>query len=327
MKQSLNSRRIVLRGATGVAAAGMLGVPLVGRGQSDSIVLGHLTPRTGFLGPLGELGVQAADLAVEQINAEGGIMGRKMSLIKEDSVNPQTASTKAERLIERDKVAAIVGEISSASCLTIAQVAQRTKNLFINTGGNSDALRGANCNRYMFHVESQNSMYVKTCGQSLLSQGLVKDKKWFSLTADYAFGHDLLRVAKLFMEANGGRFAADKLVPTDATDFSALLLEIRPDVPGSRVRLRHRRCLGRRQGQLFRHMAAGVAPPAGDTGLEEVCCRLHQEVRQAPGEPGLGRLQRGAHHRAQHAGDQVHRTPQDHRAPGKGREVRRHEGA
>lgn len=230
-QQSMKSRRDVLKGATGIVAASALGVPVISRAQGDAIVLGHLTPRTGFLGPLGELGVMAADLAVEQINAEGGVMGRKLELIKEDSVNPQTASTKAERLIERDKVAAIVGEISSASCLTIAQVAQRTKNLFVNTGGNSDALRGANCNRFMFHVESQNSMYVKTCGLALLKQGLVKDKKWFSLTADYAFGHDLLRVAKKFMESSGGNFAADKLVPTDATDFSALLLEIRSAKP------------------------------------------------------------------------------------------------
>src|SRR5439155_383127 len=136
-----------------------------------------------------------------------------------DSVNPQTASTKAERMIERDKVACIIGEISSASCLTIAQVAQRTKTLFINTGGNSDALRGSDCKRYMFHVESQNSMYVKTVGRSFLRDGLVKGKKWYSLTADYAFGHDLLKVSKRFMEANGGNFAGDDLVPTDATDF------------------------------------------------------------------------------------------------------------
>ncbi len=83
----------------------------------------------------------------------------------------------------------------------------------------------------MFHIESQNSMYVKTCGRSLLAQGLVKGRKWYSLTADYAFGHDLLRVAKKFMEQNGGNFAADKLVPTDAADFSALLLEIRNAKP------------------------------------------------------------------------------------------------
>jgi len=159
------------------------------------------------------------------------MMGRKVELLKEDSVNPQTASTKAERMIERDKVACIIGEISSASCLTIAQVASRTKTLYINTGGNSDALRGKDCQRYMFHVESQNSMYVKTVGRSLLRDGLVKGKKWYSLTADYAFGHDLLKVSKRFMEANGGQFAGDDLVPTDAADFSAYLLKIREAKP------------------------------------------------------------------------------------------------
>lgn len=221
------SRRAALGGA---AAAGALIIakPSVILAQTPDVIrFGHLTPRTGFLGPLGEYGVMAADLAVEEINAAGGVLGRKLEILKEDSVNPQTASTKAERMVERDKVAAIIGEISSASCLTIAQVAQRTKTLYINTGGNSDALRGANCNKYMFHVESQNSMYVKTCGRSLMAQGLVQGKKWFSLTADYAFGHDLLKVAKRFMEGAGGQFAADKLVPTDLTDFSALLLEIR----------------------------------------------------------------------------------------------------
>jgi branched-chain amino acid transport system substrate-binding protein len=193
--------------------------------------VGHLTPRTGFLGPLGEYAVQAMDMAVAEINAAGGVMGRKLDLLKEDSVNPQTASTKAERMIERDKVAFIIGEISSASALTISQVAERTKTLFINTGANSDELRGKGCKRYMFHIESQNSMYVKTCGRSLMAQGLVKDKKWFSLTADYAFGHDLLKVAKRFMGANGGAFAADKLMPTDVTDFSPILLEIRNAKP------------------------------------------------------------------------------------------------
>ena len=226
------SRRTVIKGAlAGAATTGLAGFPFISYGQSDVIKIGHLTPRTGFLGPLGEFAVQAVDMAVAEINAAGGINGRKIELLKEDSVNPQTATTKAERMIERDKVACIIGEISSASGLAIGQVAERTKTLFINTGCNSDQLRGKSCNKYMFHIESQNSMYVKTCGRALLAQGLVKDKKWFSLTADYAFGHDLLRVAKKFMAANGGDFAADKLVPTDATDFSPLLLEIRNAKP------------------------------------------------------------------------------------------------
>jgi branched-chain amino acid transport system substrate-binding protein len=227
------SRRGLLKGAAGAAAIGVIGAPAIVKAQSDVIRIGHLTPRTGFLGPLGEYAVMSIDLAVEEINAAGGINGRKVEVLKEDSVNPQTASTKAERMIERDKVACIIGEISSASCLTIAQVAQRNKTLFINTGGNSDALRGADCKRYMFHVESQNSMYVKSVGRSFMQQGLVSGKSWYSLTADYAFGHDLLKVAKRFMEGNGGKFAGDELVPTDATDFSSYLLKIRsakPDV-------------------------------------------------------------------------------------------------
>lgn len=225
------NRRSLLKGAAGTALMAGIGMPAISKAQSDTLKIGHLTPRTGFLGPLGEYAVQAADLAVEEINAGGGVAGRKIELIKEDSVNPQTASTKAERLIERDKVACIVGEISSASCLAIAQVAQRTKNLFINTGGNSDALRGSNCNQYMFHVESQNSMYVKTVGRALLANNMVKGKRWYSLTADYAFGHDLLRVAKRFMEANGGQFAADELMPTDFSDFSTILTKIRSAKP------------------------------------------------------------------------------------------------
>jgi branched-chain amino acid transport system substrate-binding protein len=225
------NRRDVLKSGAGTILAGTVAMPSIVRAQADAIVIGHLTPRTGFLGPLGEYAVLAMDLAVEEINASGGINGRKVTLIKEDSVNPQTASTKAERMIERDKVACIIGEISSASALTIGQVAQRLKTIFINTGANSDALRGSDCKRYMFHIESQNSMYVKTVGRSFLKSGLVTGKKWYSLTADYAFGHDLLKVAKRFMQANGGEFAGDDLVPTDAADFSAYLLKIRNAKP------------------------------------------------------------------------------------------------
>ena len=224
-------RRDLIKSAGAVTALGTLGFPAIVRSQADAIRIGHLTPRTGFLGPLGEYAVMGVNLAVEEINAGGGIMGRKIDLIAEDSVNPQTASTKAERLIERDKVVAIIGEISSASGLAIAQVAQRNRILFFNTGCNSDELRGKSCNRYMFHTEAANTMYVNACGQALLRDGMVKGKKWYSLTADYAFGHDLLKVAKRFMQANGAEFVADELVPTDVADFSPYLLKIRNSKP------------------------------------------------------------------------------------------------
>ena len=232
------SRRSLMKGAAGSALLAGVGMPAISRAQSDVIRIGHLTPLTGFLGPLGEYAQMGVRLAAEEINAAGGVLGRKIDLVMEDSVNPQTASAKAERLIDRDKVAMIIGEISSASGLAIGQVANRLKAVFINTGCNSDALRGASCNPYMFHIEAANSMYVEGVGNYLLRDNLVKGKKWYTLTADYAFGHDLARVARGFLTKNGGQLAGDELVPTDATDFSPYLLKIRqarPDVVASNL--------------------------------------------------------------------------------------------
>lgn len=226
-------RRRILKISTALAGASILGFPAIVRAQSDMIRIGHLTPRTGFLGALGEYSVMAATLAVEEINRSGGVLGRQIELLAEDSVNPSTASTKAGRMFERDNVVAVVGEISSASALVISQVAQRNKRIFVNSGANSDELRGKSCNRYMFHVEVGNTTNVKACGQALVRQGLVKDKKMYALSADYAFGHDLLRAAKAFLTANGGNLIGDELVATDVTDFSPYLLKIRqarPDV-------------------------------------------------------------------------------------------------
>ena len=88
-------RRGLLQGGAAAAGLSVLGFPSISRGQAETIRLGHLTPRTGFLGPLGEYAVMGVNLAVDEINAGGGVMGRKIELIAEDSVNPQTASTKA----------------------------------------------------------------------------------------------------------------------------------------------------------------------------------------------------------------------------------------
>ena len=232
------SRRTLLLGSAGAAALTGIGMPAIVKAQADAIRIGHLTPLTGFLGPLGEYAQMGVRLAAEEVNAAGGILGRKVELVMEDSVNPQTGSAKAERLIERDKVAMIIGEISSATALAIGQVANRTKTVFINTGANSDALRGPSCNQYMFHIEAANSMYVEGVGNYLLRENMVKGKKWYTLTADYAFGHDLAKVAKRFLEKNGGQLAGDDLVPTDAADFSPYLLKIRqarPDIVASNL--------------------------------------------------------------------------------------------
>lgn len=223
-------RRKVLQ--AGAASALSLGFPGIVR-AADTIKIGHLTPLTGFLGALGAYAVMGKDMAVEEINAGGGIMGRKLEVMSEDSVNPATASTKAQRMLERDGATVLIGEINSGSAKTIMQVAARNKRLFMSTGARSDVLRGKDCNRYTFHVDIPVTVMVNVVGLQLVKDNLMKGKKFFSLTSDYLFGHDLSKGAKAFFAANGGNLIGDELIPTDATDFSPYLLKIRqakPDV-------------------------------------------------------------------------------------------------
>jgi branched-chain amino acid transport system substrate-binding protein len=224
-------RRSVLRGGAGLAGLAALGWAGAAWAQQDKIRIGHLTPLTGFLGALGEYAVAGIKMAADEINAAGGVLGKPLEVMSEDSVNPQVAATKAQRMIERDNVAVLMGEINSASALTISQVAARNKKLFMSIGARSDALRGKDCNRYTFHVDIPVTVMVRAVGQALVRDNMVKGKKVFALTADYLFGHDLSRVAKKFYADNGGNLVADELVATDVTDFSPYLLKIRQARP------------------------------------------------------------------------------------------------
>jgi branched-chain amino acid transport system substrate-binding protein len=113
------------------------------------------------------------------------------------------------------------------------QVAERNKKVYFSTGARSDALRGKSCNRYSFHCDIPNTVMVNAVGTALNQKGMVKGKKFFTLTADYIFGHDLLKAAKTFFDANGANLIGDELIATDVTDFSPYLLKVRqakPDV-------------------------------------------------------------------------------------------------
>src|SRR6202166_4744045 len=214
------SRRTLLKAGAAFAGASTLGFPSIVHGESEKIKIGHLTPLTGFLGALGTYAQLGIRLAEEEINQAGGVMGRQLDITSEDSVNPATAATKAQRMLDQDGVAVLMGEINSASALTIMQVAERNKRLFMQIGARSDALRGKNCNRYTFHVDIPSTVMVNAVGKALLRDNLVKDKKFFTLTADYVFGHDLLGAAKRFFAANQGNLIGDELIATDVTDFS-----------------------------------------------------------------------------------------------------------
>src|SRR6476660_902520 len=198
------TRRSVLQGGAALSGTLALGFPAIVHAQTDKIKIGHLTPLTGFLGALGAYAQLGIRMAEDEINKSGGVMGRQIEIISEDSVNPATGATKAQRMLDQDGVAFLMGEINSAVALTIMQVAERNKRLFMQIGARSDALRGKNCNGFTFHVDIPSTVMVNAVGKALLRDNMVKGKKFFSLTADYVFGHDLLRAAKVFFGANDG---------------------------------------------------------------------------------------------------------------------------
>ena len=228
------TRRRVLKAGAAFVGASALGFPAISYGQADKIKIGHLTPLTGFLGALGAYAQLGLRMAQEEINAAGGVLGRQLDILSEDSVNPATAATKAQRMLDQDGVAFLMGEINSASAVTIMQVAARNKRFYLQIGARSDALRdGKSCNRYTFHVDIPSHVMVYAVGKALVRDNMMKGKRFFTLTADYIFGHDLAGAAKSFFNENGGQLIGDELVATDVTEFSPYLLKIRqakPDV-------------------------------------------------------------------------------------------------
>ena len=347
-------RRDLLKGAGAATALSTLGFPAIVRGQSDAIRFGHLTPRTGFLGPLGEYAVMGVTLAVEEINAAGGVMGRKIELIAEDSVNPQTASTKAERLIERDKVAVHhrrdqLGVRARDRAGRAAQPhavlqhglqlgrapRQGVQSLHVPHRGREQHVRrrrrpGAAARRHgqgQEVVQPHRRLRVRSRppqGREALHGGERRHVRRRRARAD-----GCRRLLAVPAQDPQREARSRRVEPRRRADHQLheAVHGIRPAVPGRRVRLRHRRRMGRGQGQRARHLAARLGFAGADAVVEALHRRVREEIRQAAGEPGVGRLHVDEARRAGDERDQVDRFDEDRRAPRKGREVRHHEDA
>src|SRR5215475_5703463 len=130
-RMTTSSRRNVLKGGAALTGTLAFGFPAIVRAQTDKIKIGHLTPLTGFLGALGAYAQLGMRMAEEEINKAGGIMGRPIEVISEDSVNPATAATKSQLMLEQDCANFLMCEINSASAVTIMQVAARNKRFYL----------------------------------------------------------------------------------------------------------------------------------------------------------------------------------------------------
>jgi branched-chain amino acid transport system substrate-binding protein len=178
---------------------------------------------------MGDFASKAGKLAIEEINAAGGVLGRKLETIVDDETNPGVGVQKATKMIQQDKVDFLLGTVSSAVALAVMDVAERYQKIFFNTGSNSDEIRGAKCNYYTFCTEASNTQYVKAIGRYLVKNK--NYKTFYILTSDYAFGHDLTRVTRRLLNELGGKEIGHDLVPTGTADYSSFLLKVRNAKP------------------------------------------------------------------------------------------------
>ena len=118
-------RRTVVRAAAGASLLQVASPFIITARAADTVKLGLDNPLTGTYAAVGKNELIGCQLAVEQINAKGGILGRQAELLSEDSTSGDagTAVQKARKLIDRDKVDFLLGNVNSALTLAMAQVA------------------------------------------------------------------------------------------------------------------------------------------------------------------------------------------------------------
>src|SRR5689334_5169420 len=186
----LVSRRNLLKGAAAAATVQLAGPFVIkARGAEAPIRIGMIDPLTGVYAAVAQNEVTGAKLAVEQINAKGGILGRPIELLVEDSANDVgTGVQKARKLIERDQVNFLIGDVNSGIAAAIAQVTSEKKVLHIVSGGHTDSITGKDCKWNVFRVCNTTRMEANSVSNVLFTK---YGKKWHFITPDYAFGHTL----------------------------------------------------------------------------------------------------------------------------------------
>ena len=225
-------RRTVLK--TGVAIGAMqVASPFVVKALGEEPVkIGLDNPLTGTFAAVGKNELIGCQLAVEQINAKGGILGRKVELLVEDSTSGDagTAVQKARKLIDRDKVNFLLGNVNSALALAMAQVSNEKGVFHMVPGGHTDAVTGATCHWNVFRVCNPTQTEANAVTPLLIKNA---GKKWYYITPDYAFGHTLQAGLEKACAKAGGTKVGGDLTPLGTTDFSSYLIKAqaaKPDV-------------------------------------------------------------------------------------------------
>jgi ABC-type branched-subunit amino acid transport system substrate-binding protein len=200
--------------------AGMTAVPAVAQG--NPIKIGAILPLTGSGASYGVWMKGGAEMAAEEINAAGGIAGRKLEVIYEDHAADASKAVNAmRRLVEVEKVPFSLTSYS-APTLAVQPIAAQNKVVIMNGGGQSDNLANKD---YLY-----NNIPVVSNEVGVIAEWLAKDKKLVNAVLIVANDEAGRNSAKTFREkfgAAGGKVLAEEQVALDATDFRAQLAKVK----------------------------------------------------------------------------------------------------
>ena len=225
------SRRRLLKVAGAAIATSPFSAFNIGHAQASTIKIGFPVPLTGPYGAEAQDQVRAAEVAIAEFNDAGGLNGQMAELlVRDDKLNPGEAATRTLELIENDKVNFIVGSLSAAVQLAINNISKQRKIIF-NSISQSDTINEASdFSPYTFHEALNPHLTAGAVGRYAFAK---HGKRVAFLTADYAYGHEMVRGFQTAGKSMGVETLVDIRHPLGATDFSALLPRIqalKPDV-------------------------------------------------------------------------------------------------
>ncbi len=201
---------------------------------AEKIVIGAMYPMTGRAGRYGIDSVSGAEIAMEEINAKGGVNGRMIDIIFNDSkANPAYSIKVAKRYITEDKVNFLMGVVSSAVGLAVTEVSKENKVIFVGTDHASTGLTTEKFQPYYFRVS--NNTYQSAAAAALYANDKKEWKKYYVIGPDYEYGHRtwedfwmLLQKKRKDVQLVGQ--AWPKLFEPDYTPYITAILKAKPDV-------------------------------------------------------------------------------------------------
>ena len=201
---------------------------------ADTIKLGGMFPLSGRASDLGITCKQGAELAVKEINAKGGVLGKKFELLSaDDKANVQEGVTLSKRYIQKDGVNFLFGVVSSAGSLAVAEVAKQEKVIFMDTVGSTDTLTKEKWNRYTFRAGTCNSQEANSLAM-YSAKKYPKLTKFYNIGPDYEYGRTMWDIFKARTKEQNPKaeFIGEqwpKLFIPDYTSYINAILQAKPD--------------------------------------------------------------------------------------------------